>query len=391
MSLMAQEELDSNELTTAVCKPSTSFSSDFLNISREIEETLKQHCGPISICNTEDSLSISCNKEPSPVGNSLSDGIQEGSMRMPKECMVCGYATKHRHYGVSSCNACKAFFRRSLLLAMQYKCKFKGMCGQKSGIQRCRACRFDKCVLVGMNPRTMNLPDSANVREISDQVENRQHYLHQKLTKEYPAIIKQTVPVFEESIEGKLIKSLVYVELKVNRIRESSYRPHESTLFLNIRELVEYNKANILAQSDRYPKEQSWPLIRHSDVLELMQREAKAGHPHFLMFDIFLSIETAKTFPVFSQLDFKDQELLIKEVAFANTKLTEAFYSYQMKSDTVMMPNGVMPMKLAYPGLDDTAAQRHREFHAYTSSVVHPHHCGRIHQCPPYMHALMYS
>lgn len=102
----------------------------------------------------------------------------------------------------------------------------------------------------------------------------------------------QTVPVFEESIEGKLIKSLVYVELKVNRIRESSYRPHESTLFLNIRELVEYNKANILAQSDRYPKEQSWPLIRHSDVLELMQREAKAGHPHFLMFDIFLSIET---------------------------------------------------------------------------------------------------
>ncbi|KAI1731363.1 zinc finger, c4 type (two domains) domain-containing protein [Ditylenchus destructor] len=391
MSPMAERELNNDELTSAICMPSTSFYSDYLNISREIEGTQQQYCGTISICNTENSLSISCNKELSPVGNSLSERIQDGSMRMPKECMVCGYATKHRHYGVPSCNACKTFFRRSILLYKQYKCKFKGMCAQTKGVQLCRACRFDRCVLAGMNPRTMHLPDSANVREISEQVENRQHYLHQKFTEEYPVVIRQKAPVFEESIEDKLIKSLIYVELKVNRIRESSHRPHESTLFLNIREIIEHNKNNILAQADHYTKEQSWPLMRQSDVLELMQSEAKAGDPHFLMFDIFLSIETAKTFPVFSQLDFKDQELLIKEVAFANTKLTEAFYSYQMKSDTVMMPNGVMPMKLAYPGLDDTAAQRHREFHAYTSSVVRPHHCGRTHQCPPYMHALMYS
>lgn len=40
----------------------------------------------------------------------------------PTTCLICGKATGHRHYNVPSCHACKAFFRRSLLQAKNYRC-----------------------------------------------------------------------------------------------------------------------------------------------------------------------------------------------------------------------------------------------------------------------------
>ncbi|KAI1690872.1 zinc finger, c4 type (two domains) domain-containing protein [Ditylenchus destructor] len=81
---------------------------------------------------------------------------------------------------------CKSFFCRSLLASKTYACKFYGMCGLIIGINRCRACRFDRCVLGGMNPRAMQFPASVDVAKFSDIVANR-----------------KTGLVFEETIESK--------------------------------------------------------------------------------------------------------------------------------------------------------------------------------------------
>ncbi|KAI1696696.1 zinc finger, c4 type (two domains) domain-containing protein [Ditylenchus destructor] len=208
-------------------------------------------------------------------------------MEKPTNCLVCGYPTNLYHYDVPSCNGCKTFFRRSLLECKTYECKRNVMCGTINGINRCRACRFDRCVLVGMNPRAMQFPESVDVAKLSDKVTKRRRYLSQKDEERYPVIIGKTGPVFEETIEDKIIQSLVYVELKVWKIRESSRWLNESVIFRSIRELLESNHENVLAHADQYPKEHNWPLT-YGEALMIEESERR---PRWAMLDMFLCIE----------------------------------------------------------------------------------------------------
>ncbi|KAI1697082.1 zinc finger, c4 type (two domains) domain-containing protein [Ditylenchus destructor] len=263
-------------------------------------------------------------------------------MEVPTKCLVCGHPAKFCHYGVPSCNGCKSFFRRSLLASKTYACKLNVMCCGMNGMNRCRACRFDRCVLVGMNPRAMKFPASVDVAKFSDKVANRRRYLSQKYGERCPVIIGKTGLVFEETIEDKILQSLVYVELKVWKIRESSRWLSDSVMFRSIRELLESNHENVLAHADHFPKELKWPL----SVEEAVKIEASERRPKWLILDIFLCIEMARTMPVFSQLDYNDHEALLKHATLAIAILLQAFYSWRMKSETFIMPNGFLPIKL---------------------------------------------
>ncbi|KAI1698034.1 zinc finger, c4 type (two domains) domain-containing protein [Ditylenchus destructor] len=256
---------------------------------------------------------------------------------MPGKCVVCDHPTKCCHYDVPSCHGCKTFFRRSLLASKTFSCNLNGMCSRMDGLDRCRACRYDRCVLAGMNPRLMQFPASVDVAKLSDKLSHRRRYLLQKYGERCPVLIGKTGPVFEETIEDKIIQSLAYVELKVRKIRESSRWLSDSVIFRSIRELLESNHGNVLAQADQYPKELKWPL----SIDEALKSESKR-RPNWLILDMFLCIEKARTMPVFSQLDYDDQESLLKQVIFANMVLLLAFYSCQMKSETFIMPDGFL-------------------------------------------------
>ncbi|ESO12854.1 hypothetical protein HELRODRAFT_62910 [Helobdella robusta] len=66
-------------------------------------------------------------------------------------CRVCGEKASGLHYGVNTCEACKAFFRRNLQRGAGYKCLENNKClilpGKRSS---CSACRFNKCLALGM-------------------------------------------------------------------------------------------------------------------------------------------------------------------------------------------------------------------------------------------------
>ncbi|VDK44935.1 unnamed protein product [Cylicostephanus goldi] len=67
-------------------------------------------------------------------------------------CKVCGDKASGYHYGVTSCEGCKGFFRRSIQKRMEYRCLRDGDCSIfKQNRNRCQACRFKKCVVVGMS------------------------------------------------------------------------------------------------------------------------------------------------------------------------------------------------------------------------------------------------
>uniref|UniRef100_A0A8R1HPE0 Uncharacterized protein n=1 Tax=Caenorhabditis japonica TaxID=281687 RepID=A0A8R1HPE0_CAEJA len=69
------------------------------------------------------------------------------------KCAVCLEDGDGLHFGAEACRACTAFFRRSVALNKKYECRAHGNCEVASNIRcMCRACRFTKCLKVGMNP-----------------------------------------------------------------------------------------------------------------------------------------------------------------------------------------------------------------------------------------------
>ncbi|XP_069036347.1 steroid hormone receptor ERR1 isoform X1 [Lepisosteus oculatus] len=75
-----------------------------------------------------------------------------GLSTLPKRlCLVCGDVASGYHYGVASCEACKAFFKRTIQGNIEYSCPASNECEiTKRRRKACQACRFTKCLRVGM-------------------------------------------------------------------------------------------------------------------------------------------------------------------------------------------------------------------------------------------------
>ncbi|XP_033630941.1 steroid hormone receptor ERR2-like [Asterias rubens] len=77
------------------------------------------------------------------------DGLSTADSK--RRCVVCcGLATGY-HYGVASCEACKAFFKRTIQKNISYSCTENRQCKICPGKRRkCQACRYDRCIQAGM-------------------------------------------------------------------------------------------------------------------------------------------------------------------------------------------------------------------------------------------------
>nr|BAG82653.1 estrogen receptor alpha [Atractosteus tropicus] len=77
-----------------------------------------------------------------------------GALEPSKEtryCAVCSDYASGYHYGVWSCEGCKAFFKRSIQGHNDYMCPATNQCTiDKNRRKSCQACRLRKCYEVGM-------------------------------------------------------------------------------------------------------------------------------------------------------------------------------------------------------------------------------------------------
>ncbi|KTG26572.1 hypothetical protein cypCar_00048121, partial [Cyprinus carpio] len=65
--------------------------------------------------------------------------------------LVCGDFASGYHYGVASCEACKAFFKRTIQGNIEYSCPVVNDCEiTKRRRKSCQACRLQKCLRAGM-------------------------------------------------------------------------------------------------------------------------------------------------------------------------------------------------------------------------------------------------
>ncbi|XP_072182261.1 steroid hormone receptor ERR1-like [Diadema setosum] len=79
----------------------------------------------------------------------LGEGAEQSGN--PRLCAVCSDLASGYHYGIASCEACKAFFKRTVQGNLRYQCHSKNKCEvNKKRRKACPACRFQKCIDMGM-------------------------------------------------------------------------------------------------------------------------------------------------------------------------------------------------------------------------------------------------
>ncbi|XP_041840287.1 hepatic nuclear factor 4, beta isoform X2 [Melanotaenia boesemani] len=67
------------------------------------------------------------------------------------QCCICADRATGKHYGATSCDGCKGFFRRSIRNNHTYNCRFNRQCVvDKDKRNQCRYCRLRKCFKAGM-------------------------------------------------------------------------------------------------------------------------------------------------------------------------------------------------------------------------------------------------
>ncbi|XP_042294078.1 hepatocyte nuclear factor 4-beta-like [Sceloporus undulatus] len=84
-------------------------------------------------------------------------------------CAICGDRATGKHYGASSCDGCKGFFRRSVRKNHIYSCRFSRQCViDKDKRNQCRYCRLKKCFRAGMKKEAVqNERDRISIRRSS--------------------------------------------------------------------------------------------------------------------------------------------------------------------------------------------------------------------------------
>lgn len=92
--------------------------------------------------------------------------------RVYKPCFVCQDKSSGYHYGVSACEGCKGFFRRSIQKNMVYTCHRDKVCViNKVTRNRCQSCRLQKCLDVGMSKELVRNDRTKKKKEEKRQVE----------------------------------------------------------------------------------------------------------------------------------------------------------------------------------------------------------------------------
>ncbi|CAJ0567394.1 unnamed protein product, partial [Mesorhabditis spiculigera] len=260
----------------------------------------------------------------------------------PEFCVVCGNKTAGFHYDVPSCNGCKTFFRRALLSQRKVLCKEGGGCLEKSlqeGKFPCRGCRFARCVEVGMNPAAIQTERKMQNQELYEKLAKQRRPREEEPddVDEPPRDAKLLIALrIKENSFERMIDSLQYLEIKVDKLRYSTYNP-----------MIFEIATEKLAPMPNWPlKDSDFPPLPKDFVPGTGKPPPRPpNHKFWLFFDLLLSIEYAKTFDFFMKLDPMDKLVLTRYVAMNLLALKQSYDTFLVNRDSryVLHPDGTMP------------------------------------------------
>ncbi|XP_020809519.1 steroid hormone receptor ERR2 isoform X1 [Drosophila serrata] len=136
-----------------LCSSTTSLSCDLHNVSLSNDGDSLKGGGTGSGTSGGGGGGGGVNSANGGNASNTSAATGSGSVRdeLRRLCLVCGDVASGFHYGVASCEACKAFFKRTIQGNIEYTCPANNECEiNKRRRKACQACRFQKCLLMGM-------------------------------------------------------------------------------------------------------------------------------------------------------------------------------------------------------------------------------------------------
>ncbi|CAL2044013.1 unnamed protein product [Caenorhabditis brenneri] len=93
-------------------------------------------------------------------------------------CKICGAPAHGYHFGVITCRACAAFFRRALLTKkFRKQCQYDGCCTDFSGEKSppCKSCRMRKCIRMGMSSKSLQVQHNTKIAQSLEIIVGRPH------------------------------------------------------------------------------------------------------------------------------------------------------------------------------------------------------------------------
>ncbi|KAK6061811.1 Ligand-binding domain of nuclear hormone receptor [Cooperia oncophora] len=155
-----------------------------------------------------------------------------------------------------------------------------------------------------------------------------------------------------ENTMDRLIDELIYLEIKTEKFRKSAYNPEPEALPAKLEHAL--SSSSLINLADKIGPMPNWPLPSLPPFTPEQVERVKQGlsplehkepeRKNWFFFDILSSIEWAKTFPFLHKLKRSDQITLLKSVILQCFNATQAFFSYEQKADTVVHPDGTVPV-----------------------------------------------
>ncbi|NWZ02918.1 NR2E3 protein, partial [Loxia curvirostra] len=289
---------------------------------------------------------VSAGLDESPTGLSPAPGKELSPVLL---CKVCGDTSSGKHYGIYACNGCSGFFKRSVRRKLIYRCQAgTGLCPvDKAHRNQCQACRLKKCLQAGMNKDAVQNErqprSTAQVQLDSIQLDAELPPEHVATTCEVPpspcpaprgpgATVTPGPRAPTPPTNHRFMASLMTAETCAKLEPEDADETVDVTGGEPERAAGEYQVA-------------PYPAASPENIYETSARL------------LFMAVKWAKNLPVFSNLPFRDQVILLEEAWSELFLLCAIQWSMPLESCPLLAVPEPGPGKLLPATLDVRALQ----------------------------------